>query len=87
MHQATSNPFRCSTPNHHMVGLLADNAESSVVFDLVEGADAVRPLAIPSMGATDCKHYRYAGVPAFVYSPLTSEYFFISAESAKRRKR
>lgn len=31
------------------------------------------PVAVPSMGATDCKHYRYAGVPAYVFgvSPET----------------
>ncbi|KAI7978318.1 hypothetical protein EIK77_001261 [Talaromyces pinophilus] len=74
MHQAASNPFSYSSPNHPMVGLLADNAES--LASNVTGEGALRPLAIPSMGATDCKHYRYAGVPAFVYgcSPLTSEY-------------
>lgn len=31
------------------------------------------PLAIPSLGATDCKHYRYRGIPAYVFgvSPET----------------
>lgn len=74
VHQAASNPFSYSSPNHPMVGLLADNAESLASGQTDDGA--VRPLAIPSMGATDCKHYRYAGVPAFVYgcSPLTSKY-------------
>ncbi|EED18565.1 acetylornithine deacetylase, putative [Talaromyces stipitatus ATCC 10500] len=64
VHEAASNPFSYSSPNHPMVTLLADNAESFTT---------IRPLAIPSMGATDCKHYRYAGVPAFVYgcSPAT----------------
>lgn len=29
--------------------------------------------AIPSLGATDCKHYRYLGIPTYVYgvSPNT----------------
>lgn len=70
VHHAASNPFSYSSPSHPMVSLLADNAAR-----LTPNPDRERPLAIPSMGATDCKHYRYAGVPAFVYgcSPLTSE--------------
>lgn len=74
VHHAASNPFSYSSPTHPMVDLLADNAES--LTSNLTGEGRVRPLAIPSMGATDCKHYRYAGVPAFVYgcSPLTSEY-------------
>jgi acetylornithine deacetylase/succinyl-diaminopimelate desuccinylase-like protein len=73
VHQAASNPFSYSSPNHPMVGLLADNAET-LASNLADESGAVRPLAIPSMGATDCKHYRYAGIPAFVYgcSPVTS---------------
>lgn len=76
VHQAASNPFSYSSPNHPMVGLLAENAES-LTSNLADEDGAVRPLAIPSMGATDCKHYRYAGIPAFVYgcSPMTSKYF------------
>jgi succinyl-diaminopimelate desuccinylase len=70
VHHAASNPFSYSSPSHHMVTFLADNAAC-----LTPNLDEGRPLAIPSMGATDCKHYRYAGVPAFVYgcSPVTSE--------------
>lgn len=69
VHQAASNPFSFSSMNHPMVALLASNAKA-----LAPESD--RPTAIPSMGATDCKHYRYAGVPAFVYgcSPLTSKF-------------
>lgn len=76
VHQAASNPYSYSSLNHPMVGLLADNAQSLSAHQAVERGTA-RPLAIPSMGATDCKHYRYAGVPAFVYgcSPATSKYF------------
>ncbi|KUL81643.1 hypothetical protein ZTR_09383 [Talaromyces verruculosus] len=51
MHQAASNPFSYSSPNHPMVALLADNAES--LASNLTGEGAVRPLAIPSMGATD----------------------------------
>ena len=52
-----------------MVVLLADNAHALT-------PDVDNPLAIPSMGAVDCKHYRYAGIPAYVYgcSPKTSEF-------------
>lgn len=77
VHQAASNPYSYSSPNHPMVGLLAENAQSLTAHHPLENGGAVRPLAIPSMGATDCKHYRYAGVPAFVYgcSPATSKYF------------
>ncbi|VUC29340.1 unnamed protein product [Clonostachys rosea] len=57
--EAASNPPSYSHLSHPMVELLAKNAES------LESRD--RTVAIPSMGATDCKHYRYAGVPAFVY--------------------
>lgn len=75
VHQAASNPFSYSSPTHPMVGLLADNAEFLTSSLTDEGP--IKSLAIPSMGATDCKHYRYAGVPAFVYgcSPMTSEWF------------
>lgn len=77
VHQAASNPYSYSSPNHRMVRLLAENAQSLTTHQPLENGRAVRPLAIPSMGATDCKHYRYAGVPAFVYgcSPATSKYF------------
>jgi succinyl-diaminopimelate desuccinylase len=69
VHEAASNPFSFSNISHPMVSLLADNAK-------LIAPNADRPVAIPSMGATDCKHYRYAGVPAYVYgcSPKTSEY-------------
>lgn len=65
--EAASNPSSFSSIDHAMVKHLLQNAES------VGGS---RPAVIPSMGATDCKHYRYAGVPAYVYgcSPLNSKY-------------
>jgi succinyl-diaminopimelate desuccinylase len=68
IHEAASNPFSFSSLSHPMISLLADNAKRIA-------PDADRPLAIPSMGATDCKHYRYMGVPAYDYgcSPKTSE--------------
>jgi succinyl-diaminopimelate desuccinylase len=71
VHEAASNPFSFSSISHPMVNLLADNAA-------LVAPNSDRPVAIPSMGATDCKHYRYAGVPAYVYgcSPKTSKQFF-----------
>lgn len=54
---AASNPAAASAHDHPMVDILARQAER------VTGR---RPLAIPSMGATDCKFYRYQGVPAYV---------------------
>lgn len=65
--EAASNPSSFSSIDHSMVEHLMQNVE------LVRGS---RPAMIPSMGATDCKHYRYAGVPAYVYgcSPFSSKY-------------
>ncbi|KAJ5267859.1 hypothetical protein N7478_010667 [Penicillium angulare] len=56
--EAASNPSSLSSIDHPMLEHLMRNVE------LVGGS---RPAIIPSMGATDCKHYRYAGVPAYVY--------------------
>jgi succinyl-diaminopimelate desuccinylase len=47
-------------PNHEMVGILGDNAES------VRG---VRPYPAISIGGTDCRLWRERGVPAYVYGP------------------
>lgn len=49
-----------SDPKHELVGLLQDNATAS--------GDQT-PLAICSLGATDCKHFRGHGIPAFAYGP------------------
>ncbi|KAH6659209.1 putative acetylornithine deacetylase [Truncatella angustata] len=57
--EAASNPSSFSPIDHPMIKRLANNAE---VF-----APDCRPALIPSMGATDCKHYRYANIPAYVY--------------------
>ncbi|CAK7228620.1 hypothetical protein SBRCBS47491_006968 [Sporothrix bragantina] len=64
--EAASNPASISRLGHPLLGLLIDNAATLA-------PDDNRPLAIPSMGATDCKHYRYAGIPAYIYagSPRT----------------
>lgn len=62
--EAASNPAAACAHDHPMVDILARQAET------VTGR---RPVAIPSMGATDCKFYRYKGIPAYVFgvSPET----------------
>lgn len=55
--QAASNPAAACAHDHAMVGILARQAER------ITGR---RPVAIPSLGATDCKHYRYRGIPAYI---------------------
>ncbi|KAH7216712.1 hypothetical protein BKA60DRAFT_609596 [Fusarium oxysporum] len=64
---AASNPFNYSVIDHPIVRHLKDNAKS-----LRPGADA--PIPIPSMGGSDCKHYRYADIPAYIFgcSPETT---------------
>ncbi|KAL4943067.1 hypothetical protein BDV06DRAFT_190781 [Aspergillus oleicola] len=71
--EAASNPASYSSIEHPIIELIQKNAEDPNV-------GGSRPIAIPSMGATDCKHYRYNGIPAFVYgcSPLTSEGCYLS---------
>ncbi|KAH0533530.1 hypothetical protein FGG08_007690, partial [Glutinoglossum americanum] len=58
--EAASNPAAYCAHNHRMVGLLAGNAEA---------VTGTRPIAVPSLGATDCKFWRYRNVPAYVYGP------------------
>jgi len=58
--EAASNPASSCPHDHPMVGLLASNAES---------VTGVRPVATPSLGATDCKFWRYRNVPAYLYGP------------------
>ncbi|KAG8156454.1 hypothetical protein KVR01_013688 [Diaporthe batatas] len=55
---AASNPAAACAHDHPMVDILARNAAR------VTGR---KPLAIPSMGATDCKFYRYRGIPAYIF--------------------
>ena len=58
VHEAASNPAAYCAHDHRMVGLLAGNAE------LVTG---IRPVAVPNLGGTDCKFWRYRDIPAYVY--------------------
>jgi succinyl-diaminopimelate desuccinylase len=47
-------------PDHPLVGILQANAET------VRG---IRPLPALGLGGTDCRLWRYAGIPAYVYGP------------------
>lgn len=55
---AASNPAAACAHDHPMVDILARHAQR------VTGR---KPLAIPSMGASDCKFYRYRGIPAYIF--------------------
>lgn len=56
--EAASNPSSLCSPTNPMVDILARSAEI---------ATGKKPLAIPSLGATDCKFWRYENVPAYVF--------------------
>jgi succinyl-diaminopimelate desuccinylase len=58
--EAASNPPSSCAHDHPMVEILAQNASH---------VTGVKPLAIPSLGATDCKFWRYNNVPAYIYGP------------------
>ena len=49
-----------SDPKHEIVGLLQSNTRA------LRGET---PLALCSLGATDCKHFRSHGIPAYAYGP------------------
>lgn len=49
-----------SDPKHELVTLIQNNSRA------LRGRT---PLAICSLGATDCKHFRAHGIPAFAYGP------------------
>lgn len=58
--EAASNPASASDPDHEMLGIL-----QRVIGNISDH----RPVGISGIGATDCKFFRYKGVPAFVYGP------------------
>lgn len=58
--EAASNPASASDPGHEMIGIL-----KRVIGEVSDH----RPEAISGIGATDCKFFRYKGVPSFVYGP------------------
>ena len=53
----SAEPSMCD-PNHPMVGILQG---------AVESLGRPKPAPVVSLGATDCKHWRHRGVPAYVY--------------------
>jgi succinyl-diaminopimelate desuccinylase len=53
----SAEPSTCD-PNHPMVGILQG---------AVESLGCPKPAPVVSLGATDCKHWRHRGVPAYVY--------------------
>ncbi|KAK5129220.1 hypothetical protein LTR08_003744 [Meristemomyces frigidus] len=58
--RAATNPAAASSIHHELVALLQKNAKA------VTGSI---PLPICSLGGTDCKHFRYQGIPAYTYGP------------------
>ncbi|KAL1306158.1 hypothetical protein AAFC00_004265 [Neodothiora populina] len=60
VHEAASNPANACAPEHPLAIAIADNAEAVL-------GEGNRPLGIPSMGATDVKHFRYLGVPGYSF--------------------
>jgi succinyl-diaminopimelate desuccinylase len=56
--EAASHPPSYSPINHPFATCIADAAEE------VTGR---RPIPLVGLGGTDCKFYRYKGMPAFVY--------------------
>jgi succinyl-diaminopimelate desuccinylase len=62
--EAASNPASYCTIDHPLLEAIANNAEQVI---------GRKPLGIPSLGATDCKFWRYVGAPAYSFglSPET----------------
>ncbi len=58
--EAASNPASASDPGNAMMAILKRV--------IAETSDH-RPESIAGIGATDCKFFRYKGVPSFVYGP------------------
>lgn len=58
IHQATE-PSVC-TPDHEMVRILQRNAVD---------ARGIRPFPTIGIGGTDCRFWRWRGIPAYVYGP------------------
>jgi succinyl-diaminopimelate desuccinylase len=62
--EAASNPSNLCSSSHPLLHSLAKHAK------VVTGRE---PVAIPGLGGTDAKHWRYAGIPAYTYglSPVS----------------
>lgn len=58
--EAASNPASASDPGHPMMAILKR---------IIAETSGHRPEGIAGIGATDCKFFRYKGVPSFVYGP------------------
>ncbi|MED5396194.1 MAG: ArgE/DapE family deacylase [Pseudomonadota bacterium] len=58
--EAASNPASASDPAHPMMAILKR---------VITETSDYRPEAVTGIGGTDCKFFRYKGVPAFVYGP------------------
>jgi succinyl-diaminopimelate desuccinylase len=58
--EAASNPSSYCIHDHRMVHVVAKN---------VAAITGRLPLAAPSLGATDCKFWRYRKVPAYIFGP------------------
>lgn len=58
--EAASNPANYCEADHPFAKIIADCAEE---------VTARRPVQLAGLGGTDCKFYRYSGVPAYVYGP------------------
>jgi succinyl-diaminopimelate desuccinylase len=58
--EAASNPPSFSPHDHPMVDIMGQNCLSVI---------GLKPMAVPSLGATDCKFWRYRKVPAYIYGP------------------
>ena len=58
--EAASNPASASDPGHPMMAILKR---------VIAETSGHKPEGIAGIGATDCKFFRYKGVPSFVYGP------------------
>jgi len=58
--EAHSYPSSFADPEHEMVRLVQDNAETLI---------GLRPVPTPSLGGSDSRYWRWRGVPAFLYGP------------------
>ena len=56
--EAASNPPNPCAFDHELTRAIASNAENIL---------GRKPIAIPSLGATDAKHWRYKGIPAYSF--------------------
>lgn len=56
--EAASNPPNSCPFDHDLTRAIASNAEHIL---------GRKPIAIPSLGATDAKHWRYKGIPAYSF--------------------